>query len=136
MTHSGEKPNKCKYCNYASSQRAYLATHMKRHREDKPYKCKQCDFEAYYGGHLRAHIMTHSAEKSNKCTQCEFACIQKGNMKRHMMIHSGEKPYKCIYIYYKYYIKKMDFVYISFDTFLNSGDIHRNCYILFCMKSI
>ena len=40
---------------------------MKTHSGEKPNKCNQCDFASSQAGHLRRHLKTHSAEKSNKC---------------------------------------------------------------------
>ncbi|XP_077409472.1 zinc finger protein 217 [Vanacampus margaritifer] len=36
-THTGEKPYKCIYCDYAAAQRTPLKCHMERRHKDKPY---------------------------------------------------------------------------------------------------
>merc|ERR1711953_1481138 len=58
--HSGEKPNKCNQCDYASSQAGNLRAHLKTHSGDKPNKCSQCDFASSYASALRIHMKTHS----------------------------------------------------------------------------
>ena len=35
ITHSGEKPNKCKQCDFASSQAGHLRTHLKKNIVEK-----------------------------------------------------------------------------------------------------
>ena len=59
--HSGEKSNKCKQCDYASSQPGDLRRHLKRHSGEKSNKCAQRDI----AGHLRTCLKTHS-EKNKK----------------------------------------------------------------------
>ena len=54
--HSGEKSNKCKQCDYASSQPGDLRRHLKRHSGEKSNKCNQCDFASSYAGNLKAHL--------------------------------------------------------------------------------
>ncbi|XP_038863925.1 zinc finger protein 217-like isoform X2 [Salvelinus namaycush] len=36
-THTGEKPYKCIYCDYAAAQKTSLRYHLDRHHKDKPY---------------------------------------------------------------------------------------------------
>ena len=42
-THTGEKPYKCKFCEYVCSKISSLAIHARTHTGEKPYKCKECD---------------------------------------------------------------------------------------------
>ena len=58
---------------------------------EKPNKCNQCDYASSRADTLRAHLKTHSGEKSNKCNQCDYASSEAGNLRSHMKIHSGEK---------------------------------------------
>ena len=68
--HSGEKLNKCNQCNYASSRRDHLRTHLKRHSTgEKSNKCNQCNYASSMEGDLRKHLKTHRREKSQKCEQ-------------------------------------------------------------------
>ena len=90
-TDSGEKSNKCKQCNYASSDLGNLRTHLKIHSREKSNKCNQCDYASSRAGDLKRHLKTHSGEKSNRCSQCDFASYQTGNLRTHLKTHSGEK---------------------------------------------
>ena len=49
--------------------------HLKRriHSEEKSNKCKQCDYASSQAGNLRTHLKSHSGEKANKCNLCDFA---------------------------------------------------------------
>ena len=58
-THSGEKPNKCNQCDYASSETSKLMTHLKTHSGEKSNKCNQCDYATIYASDLRRHLKTH-----------------------------------------------------------------------------
>ena len=74
-THSGEKPNICNQCDYASSRADVLRKHLKTHGGEKTNKCNQCNYASYEAGDLRIHLKTHSGEKSIKCNQCDSASI-------------------------------------------------------------
>ena len=73
-TDSGEKSNKCKQCNYASSDLGNLRTHLKMHSREKYEKCNQCDYASSRAGNLRIHLKTHSEEKTSiLCNQLRYA---------------------------------------------------------------
>ena len=57
---------------------------LKTHSGAKPNKCKQCDFASSQASNLRTHLKVHSGEKSNKCNQCGFAFTQASNLKTHL----------------------------------------------------
>ena len=57
---SGEKPNKCNQCDYASSRADTLKIHLKIHTVEKSNKCNQCDFASHYASSLEIHLKTHS----------------------------------------------------------------------------
>ena len=61
----------------------------------KSYECNQCQYASSHKGHLRTHLKTHSGEKSNKCNQCDFASSQAGNLRTHLKTHGEEKSNKC-----------------------------------------
>ena len=75
---NAEKLNKCNQCDFASSRREHLRTHLKTHSGEKSNKCNQCDYASSQAVQLRTHLKTHSGEKLNKCNQCEFASSQAG----------------------------------------------------------
>ena len=61
--YSGEKSNKCNQCNYASSQKSNLRTHLKSLSGEKSKKCNLCDYASSHAGHLRTHLKLHSGVK-------------------------------------------------------------------------
>ena len=69
----GVEANKCKKCDFASSDQSNLKRHLKSHNGGKIYKCNQCDIAFAHAGNLRMHLKTHTGEKSNKCNQCDYA---------------------------------------------------------------
>ena len=73
----GEKSNKCNQCEYASSVKSSLRTHLKIHSGEKSNRCNLCNYACSDPSALRTHLKTHSGEKSNKCNQCEFALVVK-----------------------------------------------------------
>ena len=60
---------------------------MKTHSGEKPNKCNQCDFASSRAANLKTHLITHSREKTNKCNQCDYASYQAGNLKAHLKMH-------------------------------------------------
>ncbi|GBP71352.1 Zinc finger protein 431 [Eumeta japonica] len=75
---------KCEQCEYSTSHRGSLKTHVRTHTGAKPYKCDQCEYSA-----------TQLGAKPYKCDQCEYSATQLGTLKRHMRTHSGKKLYIC-----------------------------------------
>ena len=67
--------HKCNQCEYITSfRRGSLRGHLKTHSGEKLNKCKQCDYASTQANTLRAHVNTHSGEKSNKL-QPMYVCI-------------------------------------------------------------
>ena len=78
-----EKSNKCNQCNYASSSKSSLKSHLKMHSGEKSNKCNQCNFASSRAGHLMRHLKIHRGEKPNNCNQCNYACSQASTLRRH-----------------------------------------------------
>ena len=115
--HTGEKPNKCSQCDYASPRAAHLRMHLKTHRREKcnqcnfvsfhsddlrthlkmHTKCNQCDYESSLKGNLKRHLVTHSDAKSHICSQCDYASSRKDHLKAHLKSHRKENPQKTDY---------------------------------------
>ena len=72
MKHKHEKhgialPFKCALCNYSSSQKRYLDTHMRLHQ--KSYQCKICQIHFDTEEKVNKHMNTHSKDKY-QCFYC------------------------------------------------------------------
>ncbi len=59
--HTGEKPYKCSYCNYATSQKSYLTVHVRKHTGEKPYKCTKCAMMFTRRYLLKLHMSSNHA---------------------------------------------------------------------------
>ena len=70
-----------------------LAVHNIGHTK-KSNKCIQCDYVSSWKNNLRTHLKTHSGEKLSKCNQCENASSKTDNFRTHLKSPSGEKSNK------------------------------------------
>ena len=68
------------------------------HSENKSNKCKQCDYASSQASNMRSRLNTHNRQKFNMCNQCDYAiCIpwdQVGDLRNHFKIH--KKRYLCL----------------------------------------
>uniref|UniRef100_A0A182Y9L7 Uncharacterized protein n=1 Tax=Anopheles stephensi TaxID=30069 RepID=A0A182Y9L7_ANOST len=65
LTHTGEKPYKCTYCERGFAQSNVLVKHMKTHIGDHPYQCDRCDASFRLLKDLRNHYKEHYVESEN-----------------------------------------------------------------------
>ena len=94
----GNKPHKCKMCNYTTSLRGHLNRHIELvHEGKKPHICSICDYSFSEKGSLKKHIESaHEEKKPHKCSICDYRCSEKGSLKKHIeSIHEGKKLHKC-----------------------------------------
>lgn len=64
LTHTGEKPYKCTYCDRAFSQSHELVKHTRSHIGDNTYQCKQCPANFRFHRELRSHEQSHYVGES------------------------------------------------------------------------
>ena len=62
--HSGEKPFKCTYCEYATAQNSTLKIHLKRHHGGQMFQCQNCDKKFTQQTQLNDHKSEHSPPSS------------------------------------------------------------------------
>ena len=94
----GNKPHKCKMCNYTTSLRGHLNRHIELvHEGKKPHICSICDYSFSEKGSLKKHIESaHEEKKPHKCSICDYSSSRNNVLKIHMeSVHEGRKPHNC-----------------------------------------
>ncbi len=100
----GNKPHKCKMCNYTTSQKGQLNHHIKStHEEKKLHKCSICDYSFSKKESLKRHIESvHEKKKPHKCSICNKSFARKFELKTHtVIVHEKKKPYMCLFCDFK-----------------------------------
>ena len=67
---NGEKMFPCPHCQYASTRKGNLKTHMLTHTGIRSHKCHVCQRAFTLKNHLKRHLRTHSVERSHTCESC------------------------------------------------------------------
>jgi hypothetical protein len=100
MTHTGERPHMCKYCEQAFTKKGILKTHIRAvHFKEKPHTCTICSKSFTCKHSLQRHMATHSSDKPHKCSYsgCNAAYTLKENLHRHVKTVHKNLKYKCKY---------------------------------------
>ncbi|CAH2016846.1 unnamed protein product [Acanthoscelides obtectus] len=99
-TSVSRKIHKCTHCEYKTTYKGYLVSHMMKHTGAK-HKCTKCNASFTTTLALDEHILrkhpeftTSVSRKIHKCTHCEYKTTYKGYLVSHMMKHTGAK-HKC-----------------------------------------
>jgi len=86
------KPNKCRFCDFATSTRVTLNMHVqRRHTKERPFKClsDRCSKVFCTNRELKEHARTHAGEKSFTCSICNKSVTHCNSFKRHLKLHEG-----------------------------------------------
>ena len=86
-THSGEKPNSCRYCDYRVVRTCDVKP-IHSHSGEKPYSCRYCDYQAAQMSDVTAHERIHSGEKPYSCRYCDYRAAANCSVMVHARTHS------------------------------------------------
>ena len=94
LTHIGEKPFKCIFCEKVFQHSSFLIQHKLTHIGEKPFKCIFCEKSFKYSSFLTPHKLTHIGQKQFECISCEKAFTWSYILLSHKLIHTGKKLFK------------------------------------------
>lgn len=63
--HTGEKPYKCRFCEWSCTQSSDLVVHTRTHVGENTYECNECECSFRYATQLKAHKRYHFLEQQN-----------------------------------------------------------------------
>ena len=81
LDHSATKILKCPMCNFQTSRKNCLDSHIKSHAT-----CKHCGQVFLGNRQMAVHLTTHKEKKNYLCDFCNMDCKKCSNKKRHMKI--------------------------------------------------
>ena len=64
-THTGEKPEICKFCGQGFKQKRTRENHERLHTGEKPFQCNFCSSCFAQRTGLNVHVQTHHKEYAN-----------------------------------------------------------------------
>ena len=92
--HEGNK-QLCKECDYKAPTLSNLKQHIKSKHEGIRYACQQCDFQAITTNYLQQHINSKHEGIKYICKQCDYRATSTCNLQKHINSkHEGIK-YPC-----------------------------------------
>ncbi|GFS15982.1 zinc finger protein [Elysia marginata] len=94
VAHKQGKKYVCDMCNFSSTFRSTLKTHINKHL-GKTYLCSVCGHEFYSMETLKRHQVTHNKVARFQCDRCPFSTNHYRSLKVHSRIHTNERPFKC-----------------------------------------
>lgn len=96
LTHKESMVLCCEHCQYKTSNKYLLATHMGVHFKTRSFQCEYCSATPTSLANLRAHIKrNHTNDRNFKCAQCGRAFCYKSELQQHLDFHMGIKRYHC-----------------------------------------
>ena len=87
----------CDYCDYQSSLKYNVKTHLNKHKDSKSFHCKLCDKKFNWDSSLRSHMSAAHGKiiRTYICEVCTHSFKDKSNLAQHMFTHKEEKPHTC-----------------------------------------
>ena len=107
--HTGEHPFECYLCEYSTTQKGNLKTHMSQKHPSveldlmkmKPYECSTCNERFLNNANLKAHMVVHTGQWPYACTMCPSKYKYAESLKRHEKVNHSDllpdslKPHSC-----------------------------------------
>ncbi|CAH1774757.1 unnamed protein product [Owenia fusiformis] len=93
-SHTGEKPYKCHFCDFAAANRTNFKRHLERkhtHRQ-RQYACSVCNMAFYELNTLKEHTLIHQSIRPFQCELCSRAFTQRSTLARHKKSGTCNRP--------------------------------------------
>ncbi|XP_035686847.1 zinc finger protein 513-like [Branchiostoma floridae] len=90
QTHSGERPHRCRECEFATSKMSALKRHVRtehaagKRKLTEKHCCPHCEYD---GANMKLHVRTHAGGRPHQCPHCEYSASQRDDTGR---THHGE----------------------------------------------
>lgn len=85
----------CIMCKKTCRGKTELNFHLLSHIGERPWFCRYCDASFMTRGVRKGHEKAHKGFKPFQCSVCLKRFIVRTKLNNHMRTHTGEKPYMC-----------------------------------------
>nr|XP_039266919.1 zinc finger protein 1-like [Styela clava] len=82
----------CQYCGKVFKNTSNLTVHRRMHTGERPYKCRLCDYACAQSSKLTRHMRTHgiNGREVYRCEICEMPFSVFSTLEKHVKKHHGE----------------------------------------------